>query len=234
MASTTRVVLEKARFFLAQAEAAEPAAHASADRIPFLANIEAAVIYGRSVTFHLQKEFSNQSEFAGWYAEVRERLRANPRFRFLVETRNLILKEGPAPIYRTVQVTAHLPAMGQMTVNAVVIRGRPWYRRSPRISYEDARAKALGPVSRWKQQRDMLRRRQAAMRQQATPAPSVSDGFYFNEPAFATVPVREIVREYLDELETIVAGAETRFPPSGWPARALTPLVLVLLTSIST
>jgi hypothetical protein len=54
--------LDKARFFLAQAEKAEAAAH-SGDRLPFVTNIEAAIIYGRSVTFHLQKNFLIKMRF---------------------------------------------------------------------------------------------------------------------------------------------------------------------------
>jgi hypothetical protein len=214
MASTTRTVLEKARFFLVQAEAAEPAAHAI-DRVPFLANIEAAVIFGRSVTFHLQKEYSNKNGFTAWYHGVRAQFGANPQFRYLLETRNFILKQGPAPIRRTVQVTAHSAMSPEITLDTVVIRGQPWYRRSPNILYQDARAKLLGPVRRWKQRRNAARRREAALHRQATSSPSVAEGFYFDEPTLATVTVQQIVREYLDELEVIVTEAETRFRASG-------------------
>jgi hypothetical protein len=214
MASTTRGVLEKARFFLAQAEAAELATQ-TADRQPFLANIEAAVVFGRLVTFHLQKEFSNQREFAGWYDDVRARLQGDPRFQYLVQTRNLILKEGPAPTRRTLQITAHFAMAPELMADTFVIRGRPWYRRSPRILYADTLEKLLDPARRWKQKRDAMRRRKAAQRGQATSASSVTDGFYFDEPALAEVRVTEVVREYLDELAIIVGEAETRFPPSG-------------------
>jgi hypothetical protein len=214
VANTTRAALEKARFFLAQAEAAEPAAH-TVRRLPFLANIEAAVVFGRSVTLYLQKEFSNQSEFHGWYEQVRARLRANPRFQYLLETRNLILHEGPAPIRRTVQVTVHFAMSSDMTLDTVVIRGQPRYRRSAHILYADTLAKLLDPVRRWKRRRDAIRKQKAALREQATSAPSVADGFYFDEPGVAEVPVKEVVREYLDELEIVVAEAETRFCTSG-------------------
>jgi hypothetical protein len=213
MASTTRTVLEKARFFAVQAEAAEPAAHAT-DRVPFLANIEAAVIFGRSVAFHLQKEFSNQNGFTAWYHGVQAQLRANPQFQYLLETRNFILKQGPAPIRRTVQVTAYLAMSPEMTCDTFVIRGRPRYRRSQNTLYQDARAKLLGPVRRWKQRRNAARRREAALHRQATSSPSVAEGFYFDEPTLATVPVQQIVREYLDALEIIVTEAETRFRAS--------------------
>jgi hypothetical protein len=48
----------------------------------------------------------------------------------------------------------------------------------------------------------LARRRKAALRQQETSAPSVADGFYFDEPGLTEVPVKEVVRAYLDERRT--------------------------------
>jgi hypothetical protein len=53
--SVARGTLEKARYFLAQAKQAERRPTTSADRVPFLANLEAAIIYGRSILQAVEK-----------------------------------------------------------------------------------------------------------------------------------------------------------------------------------
>ena len=88
--SDTREVLEKAIFFL------ELARHsARQERKHFERFVEAAIVFGRSVTFHLQKEFAQHPDFSSWYAGQQELLRNDDLCRFFVERRNFILKEGP-------------------------------------------------------------------------------------------------------------------------------------------
>jgi hypothetical protein len=206
MASETRAVLEKARYFLAQAEATEPAAHNSGDEMPFAANIEAAVVFGRSVTFHLQKEFSDRNNFANWYAQVQARLRANAQFHYLVSARNFILKEGPTPIRRAVQTTLSFAIGVFATTKTTVAPEQSWYQRSTRMLYDRIRVTLLEPVRRWKLKRRVMRENKAAQVQQ-----TVRFCFYFVDPAVAQVPAVQVVRDYLDELGMIVAEAETLF-----------------------
>ena len=206
MASTTRAVLDKARYLLAQAEAAEPSAHASGDLTPFAANIEGAVIFGRSVTFHLQKEFSHQSEFEDWYSQIQKQLGTNTQFQYLVSARNFILKEGPAPIRRAVQTSLNLSILVTSTLKTSVVPSDPWYKRSVQILHDRFRFMVL-EVRHWKLRRQAIRENRAAQAH-----PRVVYWFYFVDPAVAQVPAQQVVREYLDELETIVADAETRFP----------------------
>jgi hypothetical protein len=206
MASTTRAVLDKARDLLAQAEAAGPSAHATGDLTPFAANIEAAVIFGRSVTFHLQKEFSHQNEFVNWYPQIQKRLGTNTQFQYLVSARNFILKEGPAPIRRAVQTSLNVSILVTTTLKASVVPGDPWYKRNVQVLHDRFRFIAE-EVRNWKLRRRHIRENRAAQAHQ-----TVLYSFYFVDPAVAQVPAQQVVREYLDELETIVADAETRFP----------------------
>ncbi len=208
--SIARSTLCKARFFLAQAVAAESIAHASTDRMAFLANIEAAIVYGRSVTFHIQKEFNKDKDFAPWYANVQNRLRKNARDRFLLQERNFILKEGPTSIHRAVEVTIHSSIHMEASATMILVRGQPWYRRRPRILYEDFRRCLLNHFT---EQRERKRKRMAAQQRQSEPAAAnVSvQKFVFDDPKFNETPAQALLGEYLDELDAIVSDAESRF-----------------------
>lgn len=61
--SIARETLEAARLFAKQADAA------GNDIMGFRHNLEAAIVFGRSVTFHIQKEFTRHAGFDKWYSE---------------------------------------------------------------------------------------------------------------------------------------------------------------------
>jgi hypothetical protein len=56
--------LEKARYFLHQAAAAE--ADLASPRIAYAANLEAAIIYGHAVWDHLRSEFRHHPKYKVW------------------------------------------------------------------------------------------------------------------------------------------------------------------------
>jgi len=91
MESTASLTLRKARLFLAQARAADPN-----DRDAIASNLEAAIVFCRSVTFHLQSQFAHSTGFVEWYAEQQHRLGEQPLSRFMLNQRNYVLKVGPA------------------------------------------------------------------------------------------------------------------------------------------
>lgn len=214
--SIARGALDKARYFLQQAEATEAAAHSENERLPFLANAEAAIVYGRSITFHLQKQFSHDPLFDEWYEGVRGRLRQDARFRYLLETRNVILKEGPAPIRRTIEITMNVSVSLGVTFDAVLVRGQPWYRRSLKILWDDFRVAALRRYRKWRHARDEVRRRRDAERErQLAQAPPTVQRFNFDSPELSGIPVLKLITEYLDALERVVSDAEARFLASG-------------------
>lgn len=53
----------------------------------------------RSFTFLLQKEFKHDTGFDEWYEGVKGQLAVDPEFRYLLEARNYVLKEGALMIH---------------------------------------------------------------------------------------------------------------------------------------
>ena len=72
MTSIARETLQKARLFLKQTEDQTERDHKAAATM-----LEAVVVFTRSVTFHLQKEFASSPGFKEWYEEVRKQLAAD-------------------------------------------------------------------------------------------------------------------------------------------------------------
>lgn len=118
--SNARNTLDRARFFLAEAEAAR-----LKDRNRLESMIEAAIVFGRSITFHLQKEFAHVVDFADWYAEQQRTMRDDPLCAFILAQRNVILKQGPIPIRKTISVSMTEAIAVSSSVSVRVIRGTP-------------------------------------------------------------------------------------------------------------
>src|SRR4051812_27737860 len=83
-----RGTLERARLFARKSR--ETPLNQRDEHSAFL---EAAVVFSRSVTFHLQKELSAAPDFASWYGVWQSRLGEAPVSRYLLEQRNYVLKE---------------------------------------------------------------------------------------------------------------------------------------------
>lgn len=196
--------LERANFFL---DCAQPCA--PSDRRAFEHFLEAAIVYGRSVTFHLQKEFSKCSGFGDWYREKQEEMERDPLFRFFLEKRNYILKEGPVSIQKTIAVTISETMVVSSFVEVQVIRGKPWYKRGPKILLQDLRAPLLQKYRKWKYERELARRRKIRDAQQRQT--EVSEIPHFEEPEWRSRPATDLVREYLRKLTAVVNEAEMRF-----------------------
>jgi hypothetical protein len=52
--------------------------------------LEAAIVFGRGVTFHLQKEYRRRPAFECWYCDQQSIMEADPIFKFFRDTRNFI------------------------------------------------------------------------------------------------------------------------------------------------
>lgn len=201
----SRKTLEKARFFAAQATSV-----GTDDREAYVAFLEAAIVFGRSVTFHLQKELSATAGFDGWYAIEQQRLSADPVAKYLLDQRNYLLKEGSLEI--RLDVGVHLSAVVPMTASLsfVVNRSQPWYRRSRRILVNDA----IRPLRTWfAQRRERARARRHIRRvmaqQEATVVVRVVQ---FAGSPFGDTPAVDLLEQYFQALEKIVSRAENSFP----------------------
>ena len=89
---TGRATLQRARFFLRQGavcgtEDVEGAEH----------NLNAAIVFGRSVTFHIQSQYGHRPDFDYWYAWQENVLRSDPLAVFFNKARNDILKRSLWP-----------------------------------------------------------------------------------------------------------------------------------------
>jgi hypothetical protein len=195
--------LGRANFFLDYAES-----YAPSDRRGFEHFLEAAIVYGRSVTFHLQKEFSKYSGFDDWYREKREEMEKDPLFRFFLEKRNYILKEGPVSIQKTIAITISETITASSFVEVQVIRGKPWYKRGPKILLDDLRTPLLQKYRKWKYERELARRRKIPNAHEQT---EVSEILHFEETEWRNRPATDLVREYLQKLTAVIDEAEMRF-----------------------
>jgi hypothetical protein len=205
--SVARQTLDTARFYLAQARVA-----GASDRLLFVRHLQTAVIYARSVTFHLQTEYAHTG-FKAWWAQQEQALRSDRRARFFLETRNFALKEGPLAIRQVTSIVVGgggLVFSGAATVR--MVRGAPWYKRSPRIIWQDTRRAVLGPLRGWQDRRAEARRiREAHERAAREDGTSVTHELYFLDREWSATPASVLVSEHLDILNTIVGAAETKF-----------------------
>jgi hypothetical protein len=203
MRSTASVTVEKARLFLAQARSADPD-----DRATTSANLEAAIVFGRSVTFHLQSQFAREPGFDAWYAQQQTLLRGQRLSRFLLEQRNYVLKVGPAIVHRIADIAITESVFVRDEVSVQVIRDQPWWRRSPKILVEDALYPWRQRFRLWRERREP---RRAAENAGQSGSVTTSDELHFGEPEWKDTPALELVERHLDALAGIVAEAESRF-----------------------
>jgi hypothetical protein len=202
-------VVAKARFFLTQARINQ-----DVDRFAYTSNIEAAIVFARSVTLHLQKDFAHSEGFKEWYAERQHALSQDPLSRFLLQERNFILKVRALSTKRIVEAEFMASVHATATVNVRVIRAKPWYRRHPKILYDDL----TYPLRNWAS--GICARRQASRTMQTIPVSTghvVSDHIFFDHPDWSRVPALDLLVRHLDRLEPIVRDAEAAFGPSAEP-----------------
>lgn len=93
--SIARRTLTKARFFVDQVERC-----GTDDQTAFETYIEAAIVFGRSVTFHIKSEYSHRPGFDTWYSPHETAMRSDPLFDFFLNTRNFVLHEGPVEFHK--------------------------------------------------------------------------------------------------------------------------------------
>lgn len=206
MQSTASLTLAKSCLFLEQARRAD-----CNDRHTISTNLEGAIVFCRSVTFHLQSQFAHAPGFDTWYAEQQNILKGQRLSRFLLEQRNYVLKVGPAIVNRIVSVSITESVMMHDEITVEVIRGQPWYRRSLKILFEDLmyplrqRIHLMSERRRW---------RTAAKRKAAESVGIIAtDELYFDDVEWKKQPAMQLVEQHLAVLSNIVAEAEIRFLP---------------------
>lgn len=200
-AGLARLALKKSRFFL---ERARQALGGNFDEIEPL--FEATVVFGRHVTFYLQKEFSTRDGFKVWYeSEARPRMRADPLLTFFNERRVMILHVGPLGLQRIIEITARDAVL--VTDHGIVMVPEP--SRIP-WPWRDRTRETLRRL------RVRLWRWQARLRSTSSGSSvgltrvDVVPTLYFTDAEWRGRSALELAAEYLDRLEAIVAEAEMR------------------------
>jgi hypothetical protein len=118
-----RTTLDKARYFLSQAEIHQSDSEITAYRLPFLANLEAAIIYGHSVLDHLRNELAPKNPaYRAWHDAKWTVLESNPVFKQFSSRRNFIVHQEPEKTNVTHSVVVRLKVVSSMSVDANVIR----------------------------------------------------------------------------------------------------------------
>ena len=201
--SIARRTLRKAKYFAEQAEQSKVG-----QREAFETQLEAAIVFGRSVTFHIQKEFVHEEGFEDWYSSNQNKLNNDSVAKFFLERRNFILKQGPVNIHKIIIAEIHVTANVSCTVEAKVIRGKPWYRRSIRTLWSDFKMPFVGWINRRRQRRELERTRAKASQE---PESKVTHEYFFLDQEWSKRPAVELLNEWLDKLETIVNDAERKF-----------------------
>ena len=201
-----RSKLQQARFFLEKATIEK----AAGGRDSMLYLIEAAIVFGRSVTFCLQKDHKHKMGFDRWYSEKQEAMKSDPVFVFFRDERTYILKKGRSSIHKVVSIGIEASISSSVYVEARVIRGRPWYSRSFKVLVDDLILTIMNRYRRWLHNRKI--RRQQRLRQR--PRTEIHEDVFFDDPKWENRPALQLLKEYLDELEMIVDEAGVRFGTS--------------------
>jgi hypothetical protein len=206
MTLIARETLRKSQYFLDKARSLS-----IAERNDLSTLLEAAIVFSRSVTLHLQKELASEATFGPWYEEWRRRLGQSPISVYLLEQRNYVLKEGPLRTRRILSIagTARIRITASATIR--VIRSAPWYRRAPSIIVQDL----LWPLREWlrkrRQRRELEHRDMLAREAVAASSQPATDLLYFAEHEWADTPAMNLVGQHLSLLDDLVTDAERTF-----------------------
>jgi hypothetical protein len=207
MESVATVTLTKARFFVDQAGRADPN-----DREAIANYLEAAIVFARSITFHLKSQFAHIPGFKEWYAEQQKRLADDRLSRFMLHQRNYVLMVGPASMKRMIGVSMTESVILSEKISVRVIRGKPWYRRSPKILLKDAIYPIQERIHRWRQRRAQIKAVQQSYRGSSS---VVQDALLFTDAEWEDMPALELLKRQLATLEEIVMQAEEQFLSNG-------------------
>lgn len=200
--SATRITLTRARFFADQAGLSS-----SAEREVFETFLESAIVWGRSVTLHIKKQYRHRPGFDSWYSTHETRMREDPVFGFFLNTRNFILKEGPVAVHKNVTLSIQNSTIVVSDFADVRLkRGEAWHQRSIKTLWEDLRTLLSRFIRKW------CHRRKSGLRHAITRENSIAQGsenFYFDDQRFRDRPRlchNQVHNGNLDQTHSPTAG----------------------------
>jgi hypothetical protein len=194
--------LDKAHFFIERARDFE-----ARDRIQFRYHFETAIVWARSVTFVLQKQYSKVPGFTDWYVVEQGVLNSNPLAQFFKGKRNIVLKEKGVHLRKMVQaeMTAHVTIHATATIE--VIRGS--WRSKIRYFHQDVLADLMQRIRRIERRFSRKRPKQFPRRTLTT------EHMCFVESPWDLEPALDLLDKYLELLQLLVNDAVTQFGDPG-------------------
>lgn len=186
--STARIALRKARYFLSQAQKAESDVSALNDRLPFAANLEAAIVCSRTAIEHLRAEYSskfNERGYRHWHDQTWRQ--SSPLFHYFYERRNFILHQQPEATRAQVNVEIHEQIAMAVSVSLTIIQADG--------TTEHVSAGGSSPPKK-------------------APAPASSKDsthFFFSDDGWGDQPALMYAKEFIECCEQFVSSAESRF-----------------------
>ena len=108
-----------------------------------------------------------------------------------------------------IEISATAFGHASCSATVTVIRGAPWYKRSPRILWEDATYPFREKFHSLRAKRNQAKARKQIQRSQ--PLDTSRDAIYFSNDEWKSEPAIALVRRLLDELDVIFLQAEQEF-----------------------
>ena len=216
--ASAHLPLRRARFFLGEAQAM-----IEVDRVKLDHYLTAAVVFRRSAYHYLETaaDPASPKAYRSWFGAKQLVIKADVLLEHFRDLRNTEIHARRVPLSRHVSVSLNAVLTTSAYGEARVIRGQPWYRRSPGILWEDARATVLRPLRRWRyrlsrwawRQRASIGERVERIRARFRKPAKVSVmEFFFDDPEGLSRPAVVLIDAYLSRWEAIVVEAETKFP----------------------
>jgi hypothetical protein len=193
--------LEKARYFLSQAKLAEQSSSVLTYRLPFSANLEAAIIYARASIEHLKAEFApkyNSRGYRGWHDDAWNRFRASDKaFEYFYDRRNFILHQEPEATTAHVNLEARTSIRTSVSVSMVIKRANGTIEtiNDQGPSGQSSQSSAAARISK-----------------EDPPQPSTrSQHFLFADDDWRVKPAQAYVEDFIDSCLRFLTEAENKF-----------------------
>jgi hypothetical protein len=187
----SKMTLLKAQYFLEQARKAEADPAILAERLPFAANLEAAIIYARSSIDHLRNEFAqryNSKGYRTWHATKWEALCTSDAVcDYFANRRNFIVHQEPEKTNARIFAEAKLSIKTAVSVEMTVNTGRRNQLEGP-----DSEALDKAPP---KKEEALSDRDTGPDRAQDTSSTKISQQFFFADP-----DLRPALHRYMSQI----------------------------------
>lgn len=193
--------LDKARFFSERARTVE-----TENRTHFSHFFSTAIVWARSVTLLLQKQYRRNPGFTDWYESQQNALSADQLAQFFLKERNFVLKERNVSLRKVITVKMHASVGIEARMTVKVIRGS--WRSKLRYLGQDTLADL-------KQRMEKIRRRLGRRKPKREPSTATTtEHMYFVKEPWDKEPAIDLLDRHLERLQFLVDNAVKQFVES--------------------